>query len=833
MNYHKIDIILLQEHNIRNKDNISSKLNDKYFIIINLAINHKGGTAIVIDKRLDYKVKNYEMSANSRIISALLEVNNKPLHLINIYAPSGSKNSDRDNFFNNDLTYYLRNNLDNTIIGGDFNCITESRDSSSSSTHVCKALSENFKKGLNMKDAWFICNRNVEYTYIRQDYGSRLDRFYTKNLSNNVKSVIVKHISFSDHSCVQMEVKLSDIKIGKFYWKLNVSLLNETDIEDDFNLEWNRLKNLIDRYSGLNEWWERCAKKGIKEFFIKQGRIINQGRYGLLKYLEYSLNRLYNKNNIENKIDYKKVKQLKDRISGIQNDILEGVKIRSRIEEQLQGEKISNFLIKKQAQIKTRQHITKIKSEPNIIDNLGENIVLDKTDIIELYIHKYYEKLYKEEPFNESEQNIFLNYITDKLSNNDKEILGSEITDEEIFNAVKSLSTNKAPGIDGIPIEFYQKFWKIIKNEVTQIIKNIITGTLLLNNQRKAIITLLPKGGDLDLNLLKSWRPISLICCDTKIISKILANRIKPFMTQLISNNQYCVNGRTITKCNTELRDTLYYYGENKSTGAIINLDWEKAFDRVNWIFLINIMKKMGFPEYIIKWVLILHNNIQSVCMINGNITKPFDVKRGVRQGCPMSMIFYVLFQEPLYLAIKFSNKICPPLLPTEQTKILGYADDTSIIVKDDEGIIESFKIVQNFEKSSNSKLNISKTKIYGFGLWENRILWPIKNLKIEMDYFKTLGIIFSCDYNIALNNTWTQIVNKIKKRIPLIKGNFYTIYQKSIIINSLILSKVWYTAHIYPLPEKFSKDIVTEIISFIWKKTIIQLVKEYYIITN
>ena len=62
------------------------------------------------------------------------------------------------------------------------------------------------------------------------------------------------------------------------------------------------------------------------------------------------------------------------------------------------------------------QHITIIKSEQNIIDNLGENIVLDNTDIIELYIHKYYEKLYKEEPFNESEKNIFLNYITDKLS---------------------------------------------------------------------------------------------------------------------------------------------------------------------------------------------------------------------------------------------------------------------------------------------------------------------------------------------------------------------------------------------------------------------------------
>ena len=288
-------------------------------------------------------------------------------------------------------------------------------------------------------------------------------------------------------------------------------------------------------------------------------------------------------------------------------------------------------------------------------------------------------------------------------------------------------------------------------------------------------------------------------------------------MNKIISDNQYCVNGKTITKCNTELRDILYYYEETKTTGAVINLDWQKAFDRVNWNFLINIMKRLGFPEFIIKWVLTLHNNIQSVIMVNGNMTMPFNIKRGVRQGCPMSMIYYVIFQEPLYMAFKF-NKIIPPLLPYKQTKNLGYADDTSIIVKDDDGIIESFRIIHNFEKGSNSKLNIQKTKIYGFGSWENRLIWPINNLKVEMDYFTTLGIAFSCNYNEALKNTWTQIINKIRNRIPLIKGNFYTIYQKGIIINSLILSKVWYAAHVYPLPEEFSKKIVTEIINFMWK---------------
>ena len=164
---------------------------------------------------------------------------------------------------------------------------------------------------------------------------------------------------------------------------------------------------------------------------------------------------------------------------------------------------------------------------------------------------------------------------------------------------------------------------------------------------------------------------------------------MKPLMVDIINENQHCINGRTITNCTTQIRDILYYFEEKESTGAVINLDWEKAFDRVNWVFLLNVMKRMGFPEFIINWVITMHTNIQSVCMINGSITKPFDIKRGVRQGCPLSMIFYVIFQEPLYKAINMSNKIIPPLLPCKQIKNTGYADDTSIFVKNYEGFVE------------------------------------------------------------------------------------------------------------------------------------------------
>ena len=155
---------------------------------------------------------------------------------------------------------------------------------------------------------------------------------------------------------------------------------------------------------------------------------------------------------------------------------------------------------------------------------------------------------------------------------------------------------------------------------MSEVIKNIILGTLLQGNQKRALITLIPKEGDLE--LLKSWRPISLLCSDIKIVSKVLANRLKPFMPDFISEEQYCSSNKSIVECNSQMRDVMYYAGVNNLTGALINLDWEKAFDRVSWEFLVKIMQKMGFSQYIITWIMVLYKGITSSCLVNGYITK-------------------------------------------------------------------------------------------------------------------------------------------------------------------------------------------------------------------
>ena len=635
--FKKIDVLMIQEHNIRDRSVLCKEILEYFHVYLNLSISHKGGTAIIIDKKLPLEIINYEYSANSRIISMKVNIYNQILHFVNVYAPSGSNSYERDNLFQNDLLFYLRNNLCNTILGGDWNCVLSLRDTESKSAQVSKALT-NTIRSIQFKDAWFLKNKNIEYTYIRNNFGSRLDRIYVKEIGNYITDIKVIHLSFSDHSGVIMNLDLPNIpKIGKYYWKLNVSLLDRKDIKDKFKIEWDKMKTVINNYDSINIWWDMYAKKQIRDFFTNVGKEESQMRYGLLQFLECKLNKLYDNLNKTGVVDYDEVQSIKNRINMIKTKILEGVKIRNRIQEQIEGEKITAYLIGKQAKLKTKKAMSSLKVESNIVNNLNTGTIIKDKDAIEWYVSKYYEKLYEKENPNEPLQNWFLQFLDSKLSDSEINLLERHISDQEIFIAISQMNVNKSPGIDGIPVEFYFKYWDIIKIELSQIIRNIITGTSLQSKQRKAIITLIPKDGDN--TLLKSWRPISLICSDVKIVAKILANRLKPLMPNIISEDQYCVNSKSIVECNAKMRDILYYSNSNNITGALINLDWEKAFDRFDWNFLVRIMEKMGFTKFIINWLMNLYTNITSACLINGYITREFNIQRGVRQGCPMSML--------------------------------------------------------------------------------------------------------------------------------------------------------------------------------------------------
>ena len=176
-------------------------------------------------------------------------------------------------------------------------------------------------------------------------------------------------------------------------------------------------------------------------------------------------------------------------------------------------------------------------------------------------------------------------------------MLTENFTLEELEKVINSTPNNKSPGIDGIPFEFYKTFWDTIKNEIYQIIYGIIEYNLSYS-QKTAIIILNPK--DDRTSCLSNWRPISLTTCDYKIFTKLIANRLKYLMPNIISPEQFCCPGKSIVDCNTMVRDIVHYCSTEDLPGAVINLDWSKAFDRVDIDFLLKVMLKLGFSQIFI-----------------------------------------------------------------------------------------------------------------------------------------------------------------------------------------------------------------------------------------
>ena len=558
-------------------------------------------------------------------------------------------------------------------------------------------------------------------------------------------------------------------------------------------------------FENLILWWD-YAKDECKKFFIRMSKMISQEKYGLLNLLQERLKQLYVRANA-GEFDYEQIQAIKDRVNEIQTEICEGVKLRAKLKDRVEGEKVSAYLLGKEKN--NNSNITKVKTP--------DGIIMD-TDGIISYFRRFYENLYSTVDVERKCQNELLEFCTNKLDEDDVDMLKKEVEEEEIFTAIKSLNVGKSPGKDGLPAEFYKKFWHLLKPHFTQVIRYALTEDLS-NSQYEGILKLLPKSGDLE--LAENWRPISLLNVDYKICAKVLANRMRLVMKKVISPEQYCgVNGRSIIDCNNMIRDTVYYSSEIQSDLALLNLDWSKAFDRVDTKFLWKIMKSFGFPESFVNWLMILYKNNRSQLCINGVISDSFRINRSVRQGCPLSMLLYVIFQEPLYLAIKSNVKIIPPRLPNNlDNKLQGYADDSTIFVTTDESLIMVHKEIKRFEKATGSHLNLDKTKILGIGNWRNKSSWGIDGIK-SVDKTNILGIEYHGTYEETCKENWEKVKNKISRLSVMLEQRVLTLYQKGIIINFSILSKVWYLAHTFPLLKRDALAINSSIFKFLWRGT-------------
>ena len=271
--------------------------------------------------------------------------------------------------------------------------------------------------------------------------------------------------------------------------------------------------------------------------------------------------------------------------------------------------------------------------------------------------------------------------ISTSLTDEEQTLCEGALTQKECLEALKKMESDKTPGTDGLPAEFYKVFWKDISSFLISALNYAFDSGCLSVTQRRGVIKLIPKK-DAELYFIKNWRPITLLNTDYKIAAKSIANRIKLVLPNLINYDQTgFLKGRFIGE-NIRLIDSIIQYATEKNIpGLLLFIDFEKAFDSLEWPFIHDTLRSYGFGASLIKWVKTLYSHTESCILNNGWASNFFEIQRGVRQGCPLSPYLFILSAEVLATAIRKNTNIKGISINDVEIKLSQYADDTTLIL--------------------------------------------------------------------------------------------------------------------------------------------------------
>lgn len=737
---------------------------------------------------------DFSSDDDGRFVSCEFCLQDKSFRVVSLYAPN--RNPARDQFLEQVSTWVDPSVP--TVLCGDFNTVFDrsldragsnasdtSRESSSTLSHLFDACC--------VIDTWrYFHPSSSGFTWMSSDgsVSSRIDLIGCPYVwVPSVSSCDILPCPYSDHCAVLLRVTVPDVvPPGPGLWKLNISILEEEEYVRQVGEFWSNWRGRKSQFPSLGKWWEegKSRIKGLSIRYCCSKSSASSVRRDLLSRLSAHLKERVDNGHLSLVGVYQSVLQ---QLADLDVEVAKGAQVRARARWIEEGECSSAYFFRLEKKRGADRWIAAVRNDVGAI-------VSSPDDLCQSFA-SFYSSLFS------SLKSLFLTMSLPSV--------------EECFEALTGMARRKAPGLDGLPAEFYLKFWSVLGQDLVEVLNSCYGAGSLTLSQRRGVISLSFKKGDrLD---MRNWRPISLLNVDYKLAARAVAARLLKVIHLIVAKDQTCgVPGRYIGENVAFLRDVVSYATTFDAPVVILSLDQEKAFDRVDWNFMHATLRKMGFGTSFLKWVNLFYTSVQSSVNVNGYLSRFFSLSRGVRQGCPLSPLLYVLVAEVLACNIRANPRIkglCLPGSSDPLSPISQYADDTSLVVCSDDAIRACFEVYDVYERGSGSKLNLSKSKGLWLGPWANRSDPPV-TLDWSSVKIKVLGVFLGPGNLDDVN--WKPRITAVENTLSSWRQRILSFCGRALVINALALSRVWYVASLIHMPPWVLGELLRLLFSFFWK---------------
>ncbi|GJR07150.1 RNA-directed DNA polymerase, eukaryota [Tanacetum coccineum] len=398
------------------------------------------------------------------------------------------------------------------------------------------------------------------------------------------------------------------------------------------------------------------------------------------------------------------------------------------------------------------------------------------------------------------------------LSIDQKEDMERRISKEEVKRAVWDCGVDKSPGPDGFSFSFYRHFWPVIEKDVFEAVDYFFMYGEIPNGCNSNFIALIPK--ILDANMVKDFRPISLIGSLYKIIAKILANRLVGVLGDLVNEVQSAfVADRQILDGPFILDEVLQWCRRKKKHALIFKVDFEKAFDSVRWDFVDDVLNKFGFGERWRTWIQSCLRSSRGSILVNGSPTEEFQFFRGLKQGDPLSPFLFILIMESLH--ISFQRVVDAGLFTGIKINSmvnlshLFYADDAIFLGQWSELNIDSLvRVLDCFFRASGLRINMCKSKIMGVNVEDGMVKNAASKLGclVLKTPFTYLGT--KVGGNMSRKQAWKEVVDKVLSRLSRWKMKLLSIGGRLTLLKSVLGSMPIFHMSIFKVPSSILKSL-------------------------